>query len=103
MLGNTIYVTLAGPRGRREGTALGLADLPALYSQMVRSMVTGRPMSGFNVVDRTNVTESQASQKLVQSHSFGYARLGYSAIFGDHPYAGPAVGFGYRAELDSFG
>jgi hypothetical protein len=103
MLGNTIMVTLAGPNGHREGTALGLDDLPALYSQMVRSMVTGRPMTGFNVIDRTNVTASQASPKRVQSNSFGYARLGYSAIFGDHAYAGPAFGFGYRAELDSFG
>src|SRR5436309_13985116 len=31
-LGNTITVTLSGPNGRREGTALGLDDLPALYS-----------------------------------------------------------------------
>ena len=103
MLGNTIMVTVSGPNGHREGTAIGFDDLPALYSQMVRSIVTGRPMSGFNVIDRTNVTASQASPKRVQSNSFGYARLGYSAIFGDHSYAGPAVGFGYRAELDSFG
>src|SRR5215470_2705911 len=51
MLGNRITVTLAGPLGRREGEALGMDDLPALYSQMVRSLVTGRPMAGFNVVD----------------------------------------------------
>src|SRR6266545_6330599 len=60
-LGETIVVTLSGPNGHREGTALGLDDLPALYSQMVRSMVTGRPMAAFNVVDRTNVTEAQAT------------------------------------------
>jgi hypothetical protein len=103
LLGNTIMVTLSGPNGHREGTAIGFDDLPALYSQMVRSMVTGRPMSGFNVIDRTNVTASQASPKRVQSNSFGYARLGYSNIFGDQSYAGPGFGFGYRAELDSFG
>lgn len=102
-LGNTITVTLSGPNGRREGTALGLDDLPALYSQMVRSIVTGRPMTGFNVVDRTNVTASQASPLRVQSDSFGYARLGYGGIFGDHTYGAPALGFGYRVELDSFG
>jgi hypothetical protein len=103
-LGETIVVTLSGPNGHREGTALGLDDLPALYSQMVRSIVTGRPMAGFNVVDRTNVTEAQAaSAKRVQSDSFGYARLGYGSIFGDRSYGGPTLGFGYRAELDSFG
>jgi hypothetical protein len=102
-LGETIVVTLSGPDGHREGTALGLNDLPALYSQMVRSIVTGRPMTGFNVVDRTNVTEAQASQPRVQSDSFGYARLGYGSIFGDRSYGGPALGLGYRAELDAFG
>ena len=101
-LGDTIMVTLSGPNGHREGTALGLNDLPALYSQMVRSIVTGRPMTGMNVVDRTNVTATQASTERVQSDSFGYARLGYGSIFGDRSYGGPALGFGYRAELDSF-
>jgi hypothetical protein len=102
-LGETIVVTLSGPNGRREGIALGLDDLPALYSQMVRSIVTGSPMTGFNVVDRTNVTEAQAaSAKRVQSDSFAYARLGYGSIFGDRGYGGPTLGFGYRAELDSF-
>src|SRR5262245_42037045 len=32
-LGTTIFVTLAGPLGSREGKALGLDDLPAVYSQ----------------------------------------------------------------------
>ena len=97
-------VTLSGQNRQREGTALGLDDLPALYSQMVRSIVTGRPMDGFYVMDRTNVTEAQeASRKRVQSDSFGYARLGYGSVFGDRGYGGPTLGFGYRAELDSFG
>jgi|RhiMetdeSRZDD1v2_1073273.scaffolds.fasta_scaffold38322_7 hypothetical protein len=103
MLGNTITVTLSGPNTSREGTALGLDDLPALYSQMVRSIVTGRPMTGMGVVDRTNVTASQTSSRRVGSDRFGYARVGYSGIFSDRTYGAPAVGLGYRAELDSFG
>jgi hypothetical protein len=102
-LGNTIYVTLAGPRGHREGTALGKDDLPALYSQMVRSMITGRPMSGFNVIDRTNVTSAQASTERIPADGFWYARLGYGGVFGDRTYGTPALGFGYRVELDSIG
>jgi hypothetical protein len=100
-LGNTIVVTLTGAAGNREGVAGGLDDLPALYSQMVRSMVTGRPMTGFNVVDRTNVTASQAAPLRVQSDSFRYVRLGYGSIFGDRGYGSSALGFGYRVELDS--
>jgi hypothetical protein len=100
-LGNTITVTLTGPRGDRQGTALGLDDLPALYNQMVRSLLTGRPMTGLAVVDRTNVTAAQAtSAPRVRSDSFTYARLGYGGIFGDQIYRTPSFGFGYRAELE---
>ena len=100
-LGNTITVTITGPKGTREGTALGLDDLPALYSQMVRSLETGRPMTGPGVVDRTNVTVAQAtSAPRVRSDGFWYARLGYGGIFADRAYGAPAFGFGYRAELD---
>lgn len=103
VLGNTIIVTIAGPRGQRDGRALGIDDLPPLYSQMVRSIVTGKPMSGFNVVDRTNVTVAQSASERVEAESLWYARLGYGGVFGDQFYGGPAVGFGYRFELESFG
>jgi hypothetical protein len=102
-LGRTIVVTLDGPGGRREGTALGLEDLPALYNQMARSIVTGRPMDGFNVVDRTNVTAAQARVERVPTDSFWYARLGYGSVFGDRAYGTPAIGMGYRVEMDAFG
>jgi hypothetical protein len=101
-LGNVIIVTLSGPAGQREGKALGLDDLPSLYSQMVRSITTGRPMEGFNVVDRTNVTTAQAVSPRVSVDSFAYARLGYSGTFTGSTQGAPAMGFGYRAELDSF-
>ena len=102
-LGNTIIVSMAGPLGEREATALGMDDLPHLYSQMVRSIVTGRPMTGFNVVDRTNVTAAQSATERVHGDSLWYARLGYGSVFGDRAYGGPAIGFGYRYELDAFG
>lgn len=101
-LGNTIAVTLSGPHGSRDGTAIGLDDLPALYSQMVRSIVTQQPMTAMGIVDRTNVTMTQASARRVHSDSIWYARLGYGSIFGDRAHGMPALGFGYRAELDSF-
>ena len=101
-LGNVIIVTLSGPNGQREGRAQGIDDLPALYNQMVRSIITGRPMTGFNVVDRTNVTEAQTIQRRVQTDSFTYARLGYGATLFGKAQGAPTMGFGYRAELDSF-
>jgi hypothetical protein len=100
-LGNTIVVHISGPEGQREAIAKGLDDLPAVYNQMARSIVTGQPMTGFNVVDRTNVTASQATARRVFTDSLWYARLGYGSLFGADTYGTPALGFGYRAELDS--
>ena len=102
-LGNTIIVTLSGPLGRREGRALGMDDLPALYNQMVRSLITGRPMTGFNVTDRTNVTAAQSSTERIHGDSLWYARLGYSGVFAGQTYGAPLFGFGYRYELDKWG
>ena len=96
-LGDVITATLSGPEGQREGTAQGLNDLPALYSQLVRSLVTGR-----NIVDRSNVTEAQASALRVHTDSYFYARLGYGAIFSNGVHGTPAIGFGHRTELNSF-
>jgi hypothetical protein len=102
-LGRTITVVLAGPSGQREGRAVGMDDLPALYSQLVRALVTGSSVGSISVVDRTNVTTAQAEPRRVGIDSFGYARLGYGQVLGKGGAANPTIGFGYRAELDSFG
>ena len=103
-LGNTIVVTLAGPLGHRETTAIGLDDLPAVYSQMVRSLVTGEALGSMAIVDRTNVTASQdLPARRVQSDTYWHARLGYGGVFGNQTHGVPALGFGYRAEFDRFG
>src|SRR5688572_16672134 len=77
-LGNTILVVLAGPAGQREGRALGMDDLPGLYNQIVRALLTGSSVGAMDVVDRTNVTTPQAEPRRVGIDSFGYARLGYA-------------------------
>ena len=101
-LGATIFVTMAGPGGQREGTAIGLDDLPALYNQMVRSILSGQPMGSMDVIDRTNVTVAEGlPPNRVSSDGFWYVRLGYGSVFGDRTYGAPALGFGYRAEFDS--
>ena len=104
-LGTTIVITLSGPRGQREATARGMDDVPAIYSQMVRSLMKGEPMNAPGVVDRTNVSRSQSEAPgRVYSDSVAYARLGYGGVFADRVYNGPSVGvFGYRREFDAFG
>lgn len=103
-LGTTIIVTLSGPMGSREGKALGLDDLPAVYSQMVRSLTTGQPMGSLAVLDRTNVSASQDQPaRRVQSDGFWHARVGYATLFGDTAQPAASFGFGYRAEFNRLG
>jgi hypothetical protein len=103
-LGRTIVVTLSGALGSREGQALGLDDLPAVYSQLVRSLTTGQPMGSLGVLDRTNVSASQdLPPRRVQSESSWYARVGHASLFGPETHHMASFGFGYRAEFDRFG
>jgi hypothetical protein len=102
-LGATITVTLAGPNGKREATALGLDDLPAVYSQMVRAITTGQPM-GMGVLDRTNVSATQDTPpRRVFTEGFWYARLGYGSLLADSAHGGASFGFGYRAVFNRLG
>jgi hypothetical protein len=103
-LGNSITVFMQAPQGYRQATARTLEDVPALYSQMVRSMLSGRPMTTTNdTVDRTNATAAQQAPNRVEADSLWYARLGYGGVNGPSFSSGPAFGFGYRYELDSLG
>ncbi len=103
--GTRIMITLSGPKGQRDATAMGMDDVPAVYSQMVRSLLRGEPMGAPGVVDRTNVSETQAAaQNRMHADSVWYARLGYGAHFADQAYGGPSVGFlGYRREGNRYG
>jgi hypothetical protein len=103
-LGNTIVVSLAGPLGSREGKALGLDDLPAVYSQMVRSFTTGQPMGSLAVLDRTNVSAAQdVPPRRLSSEGLWYARVGHDTLFGPSAHYGASFGFGYRGEFDRIG
>jgi hypothetical protein len=103
-LGTTIVVTLSGPQASREGIALGLDDLPAVYSQLVRSILTGKAMGSLGVVDRTNVSATQdVAPRRVQSEGLWYARLGQATLFGPSRYGGATFGFGYRGEFNRVG
>jgi hypothetical protein len=102
-LGNTINVTITGPRGQRTGRATSLDDLPNVYSQMIKSLVLGVPMEtgGGGAVDRTNVTKDQSAPRRVQADNLKYVQLGYGGIMASGSAAsGPAFGTGWRKELD---
>ena len=103
--GSRISILLTGPKGEREAAAMGMDDVPNVYSQMVRSLLRGLPMDAPGIVDRTNVSDTQASApNRIHSDSLFYARLGYGAIFGEDTYGVPSIGFfGYRHERDRLG
>ena len=103
-LGNTINVTITGPRGQRTGRATSLDDLPNVYSQMVKSLVTGAPMeTGGGAADRTNVTKDQSAPRRVAADDLKYVSLGYGGVAVGRFAYGPAFGGGYRKELDRIG
>jgi len=103
-LGNTINVTISGQRGQRTGRSTSLDDLSNVYSQMVKSLVTGAPMeTGGGATDRTNVTKDQSSPRRVAADSLKYVALGYGGVIAGRFAYGPAFGFGYRKELDRIG
>jgi hypothetical protein len=103
-LGTTIVVTLSGAMGSREGQAVGLDDLPAVYSQLVRALTTGQPMGSLGILDRTNVSASQdLPPRRVQSDGSWYARVGYASLFGPETHRAASFGFGYRAEFNRLG
>ena len=105
LFGTRISITLTGPGGHRDATALGMDDVPAVYSQMVRSLLKGVPMETPGIVDRRNVSGAQSEPpKRIHSDAVWYARLGYGSQFGDQTYGGPSVGMlGYRREGNRFG
>ncbi|HZR27050.1 MAG TPA: hypothetical protein VFA59_25865 [Vicinamibacterales bacterium] len=103
-LGRTITVTMTGSKGTREGKAIDVDDLEPIYNQMIRSFLTGKPVGTFGVIDRGNVSAAQnIPERRVQSDAFWYARLGSGAVFADSVLGTPSIGFGYRAEFDTFG
>ena len=104
-LGNSVTIFLHGPNnGYRESKTKSIEEIPEHYSQMVRSMLNGQPMTGINeTVDRNTVTNAQAAPKRVQADSLWYLRIGYASILGLGFNAGPAFGLGYRYELDTVG
>jgi len=103
-LGNSVTVFMQSPQGYRETTAHAVEEIPAVYSQMIRSLLSGRPMNGANdTVDRTNVTSAQQAPNRVEADSLWYARLGYGGVAGPSFGHGPGIGFGYRYELDQLG
>ena len=104
-LGNSITIFLQGPQGYREASARAIEEIPAVYSQMIHSMITGQPMSTHdNSIDRNNVTAAQQAPNRAQADSLWYFRLGYGGATGPVTNTGPGFGFGYRSfsvEIDS--
>ena len=104
--GTRIMITLAGPKGQRDATAMGSTTCRPCTTRMVRSLLRGEPMGSPAVVEPDeNVTNTQAAaQNRRHSDSVWYARLGYGMYFSDQSYGGPAVGFiGYRREGERYG
>jgi hypothetical protein len=103
-LGKSITVVVQSPRGTRRERVKKVEDLPAVYHQVVHSILTGTENTAESGnVDRRNVTRDQTKQRRVSADAVWYAQLGYGSTPAGGFHAGPAFGFGRRWELDSVG
>lgn len=103
-LGENVTVTVRSPRGERHQSVRHIEELSAAYSQIVKSLLSGQPISAEGAsIDRHNVTDSQTVNNRVAVDTLWYVRLGYGALLGRGYHGGPSFGFGRRWELDRFG
>lgn len=103
-LGRSISVSVQSPRGQRHERVRRIEDLPGIYDQMVRSILTHTDGTGDSfAVDRDNVTDTQTTNNRVAADAIWYGRLGYGAGFPESYRGGTAFGFGRRWELDRVG
>jgi hypothetical protein len=103
-LGESLTVVVQSSRGTRRERVKKIEDLPAIYSQMVRSMLSGTQLTNDGAaINRKNVTESQNDPQRVHAEAIWYAKLGYGATTADGFHSGPQFGFGRRWELDQVG
>ena len=101
-LGESIYVTLSGPKGQRDAKAVAVEELGDLYQQMARSLVEDIPMG--EAVGRNNVTSRQQNPKRMTADSVYWFGLGPAYGLGVTPDTLPLhLTGGWRYELDQFG
>lgn len=99
-IGNSVTASVAGPQGVRTVSVRAVEDLPNVYDQMVRSLLSGQAITNSSgALTRDNVTANQAAPRRAQADRLWYARLGYGATRGGDR-GGTSIGFGYRHELD---
>jgi hypothetical protein len=103
-LGESLTAVVQTSRGTRRDRVKRIEDLPGLYSQMVRSLISGAQMTNESTsMTRKNVTESQMQPQRVRADAIWYAKLGYGSTTADGFHSGPQFGFGRRWELDRVG
>ncbi len=103
-LGESLTVVVQSSRGMRRERVNEIEDLPPLYSQLVRSLLSGSELTtDGGAVNRKNVTESQTEPQRVHAEAMWYAKLGYGTTTADGFHSGPQFGFGRRWELDTVG
>lgn len=104
-LGASVTAVLTGPNGTRTMKVHKIEEIPEAYNQMVRSLLTGKPLTNDNEgMTRTNVTDEQVVPNRAEADKVWFLRLGYGVGRGDGSLlGGPSFGFGLRYELDRLG
>jgi hypothetical protein len=100
-LGSSVTAVVSGANASRSLRLRSVEDIPAAYTQIVESLLSGKPIApGNETIDRNNVTDTQTSPNRVEADSLWYLRLGFGGVVGGGLTTGPSFGFGWRHELD---
>lgn len=103
-LGESITVVMRAGDQIRQKRVSRLAEVPAAYDQMVRSLRSGVPIDTASAaVTRGNVTDDQQAPKRVEADAMWHLALGPGTILGGEAAVHPRFALGYRYELDSVG
>src|SRR5262249_34021508 len=76
-LGASVTAVLSGPNGTRTMKVRAIEEIPEAYSQMVRSLLSGKPLTtDSDALTRNNVTSEQAVQTRAEADKIWFIRLG---------------------------
>ncbi len=99
-LGNAVTVRVSALGRSDKLTVDGVEELSIAYERLIRAVVEEK--SAADSADRSSVTTADANQKRVSADSLAYAKVGFGGL-PTSGQLGPALGGGYRFELDRIG
>jgi len=78
-LGETVTVIIDGPTGTKKNSVKSLNELPKIYSQMIRSLISKTNVNSTQNLDRYNATDKHINPRRAKTDSLFIIKLGFVA------------------------